>query len=89
MDTKHRTYEIFNVILKELKIYIENGEEQQINRFLSEINSLHFIKFLVTIESEFDFQFDDNYLRIGSFRDIDEICLYIDNKLNEKILNDN
>jgi len=47
------------------------------------INSLGFIRLVVEIENEFQFQFDDDMLNIELFHSIQELVSYIDGKVNQ------
>ena len=48
------------------------------------INSLGFIRLVVEIENEFQFQFDDDMLNIELFHSIQELVAYIDGKVNQQ-----
>ena len=53
---------------------------------LSEIgvNSITFIKIIVTIEETFDIEFEDDYLDYEQFDTIQDVCDYIAQLKNEK-----
>lgn len=47
------------------------------------INSVDFIKIVVSIETEFDFEFHEDDLAMGRFTTFGEIADYVEQRLNE------
>jgi acyl carrier protein len=45
------------------------------------INSMNFIRIIVSIEDEFDFEFEDEYLDMSGFNTIKNLCEYVANKI--------
>lgn len=76
-------------VVKIIEKYVENNsedEELSIDESFSNIsiNSVDFIKIIVGIETEFDFEFYDDDLRMDRFQNIHEILDYIiERKHNE------
>lgn len=60
-----------NTILKELL----NSPEKDVE--INELNSVQFIKLIVEIEMAYDFEFDDDDLVVGRFKNIDEFAEFI------------
>lgn len=60
-----------NTILKELL----NNPEKDVE--INELNSVQFIKLIVEIEMAYDFEFDDDDLVVGRFKNIDEFAEFI------------
>lgn len=48
------------------------------------LNSVSFIKIIVAIEKEFDIEFEDESLNYNVFKNIKELIIYIENKLNRE-----
>lgn len=46
-----------------------------------QFTSITFIRFIVEIEDEFGIEFDDTALGIGKFNSIQDLCEYIEKKL--------
>jgi acyl carrier protein len=46
------------------------------------VNSITFIKIVVDLETEFDFEFDDEMLSYKSFPTINSLVEYVDSKLS-------
>lgn len=42
-----------------------------------EINSIEYVKLVVDLETAFDIEFEDEKLKAGSFRTIEDLCSYI------------
>lgn len=49
----------------------------------NELNSINFIELIVGIETEFNIEFDDEYLEFGKFSNISEMTDYILKKISE------
>lgn len=47
------------------------------------INSVDFIKFIVGIETIYDFEFDDEDIQAGRFENMGELADFINNKIEE------
>ena len=74
---ENRVREIFNDhILEPEQI---TGEE-----LFSKVNSVDYIKIIVAIELEYDFEFNDDDLSIGRFKTITELSQYIMTRLSEQ-----
>lgn len=46
------------------------------------VNSLNFIKFIVSIESEFEFEFEDDALNVKNYENIMSLVNYVDKRVN-------
>jgi acyl carrier protein len=46
------------------------------------LDSVNFVKLIVYIEDEFCFEFDDEYLNLDLFDDLNSMIVYINKKLN-------
>ena len=70
-----------------LKIFNNEFEkdygEQQLNDILvnEQFDSIEYVKFIVSIESKFEIEFDDEVLAIDTFRSIHDIAEYIQSLL--------
>jgi acyl carrier protein len=77
---------ISQIVLTRIKESIENEIIDQIvlEDDLSSIgvNSITFIKIVVDLETEFDFEFDDEMLSYKSFPTTNSLVEYIDSKLS-------
>ena len=77
---------ISQIVLTIIKESIENEIIDQIvlEDDLSSIgvNSITFIKIVVDLETEFDFEFDDEMLSYKSFPTINSLVEYVDSKLS-------
>ncbi len=77
---------ISQIVLTRIKESIENEIIDQIvlEDDLSSIgvNSITFIKIVVDLETEFDFEFDDEMLSYKSFPTINSLVEYVDSKLS-------
>lgn len=49
------------------------------------VNSLNFIKFIVNIESEFGFEFEDDALNLNNYKNIMSMVDYIDKRVNANV----
>lgn len=49
-----------------------------------EVDSLTFIKIVVTLEKEFNFEFDDEMLLITNFSTVKEMVQYVESKVNDR-----
>lgn len=60
-------------------INVENHEDVSINTDFEEmnINSVDFIKIIVRVETEFDFEFYDDDLTMGRFNNMNDLICYI------------
>jgi acyl carrier protein len=78
IETLNTDEQIRNTLLEILTNYInEDGE------FIAEfIDSLDFIEVILSIESEFDVEFDDEMLTFGSLADLDYLIGYIREKVS-------
>jgi acyl carrier protein len=64
---KHRIYALANEFYNEVR---DSRNESDLVQMYS-INSIDSIEFLLTIEDEFEIEFDDDKLNINSLKDID------------------
>ena len=49
---------------------------------ISGMNSVEFIKFIVLIETEYDFEFYDDDLKMGNFKDYPDLIQYVQRRAN-------
>lgn len=56
------------------------------DQLLSEVieNSIMFISFIVELETEFFIQIPDEYLFIGSFKTLDDVCAMLETVMTSK-----
>ncbi|MGE5631459.1 MAG: acyl carrier protein [Caulobacteraceae bacterium] len=54
---------------------------ESIKNNLSEVDSITFIKIVVSLENEFDIEFDDDMLSVAKFLTIKSIAEYIESKI--------
>ena len=77
---------ISQIVLTRIKESIENEiiDPIVLEDDLSSIgvNSITFIKIVVDLETEFDFEFDDEMLSYKSFPTINSLVEYVDSKLS-------
>lgn len=76
MDKKRIEYELIGLYKK----YMENGDiELSSNTKMTdiEINSVDYIKVIIDVENEFDFEFDDDDLSPDKFEVIKDMVDYI------------
>lgn len=73
-------------VLRESISTLEGEPEQILTRDLQslQINSLNFIKIVVTIEDAFEIEFDDNQFNQEFFGKISNLAKLIEQKLQEK-----
>jgi len=81
MQNKEKIIQILSTYLKseldvEFTSDLLNSQIQDVG-----INSITYIKLLVTFENEFDFEFDDEILVITAFPTIQEMIEYISEKI--------
>lgn len=74
---ENRVREIFNEHILEPDHI--TGDE-----LFSKVNSVDYIKIIVAIELEYDFEFSDDDLSVGRFKTITELSQYVITKLSEK-----
>lgn len=76
-----KTGSVEEKVLEIVKEYINVGENDTITIDTDfeemNINSVDFIKIIVRVETEFDFEFYDDDLTMGRFNSIHELCDYI------------
>ncbi len=78
MDFNNRFLQVFNQILENNCI----NEDQYEKDFSSlELDSITFIKLVVALESEFDFEFDDEMLLITVFPTVRSMYEYVESKI--------
>ena len=73
----------------------ENSNIYNVNEYLHsnddltqlDINSISFIKLVVALEMEFDFEFEDNALDYSKFTSLNSLCCYVEEHI--KINNGN
>lgn len=80
-DIKER----LSVILKQTLNNIEDVEITEKTRLVEDlhVDSIIFIRMIVMIENEFDFTFDDEYLRFDKIQTVELLCNYIKQKMDE------
>ncbi|OGI07988.1 MAG: hypothetical protein A2Y40_06660 [Candidatus Margulisbacteria bacterium GWF2_35_9] len=85
---KNQSESLTNLELRVLKIICENQDEKfnnnvTINSSLSDlsIDSITFIKIIIALETEFEFEFDDEILLFTSFPTIKSMIVYIESKI--------
>lgn len=71
-SVKEKIYEILRSLL--------NNTDESFE--LQELSSVQFIKLIVEIEMTYDFEFEDDDLAAGRFKDIDEFAAFIVEKTN-------
>ena len=71
-SVKSKIYEILRTLL--------NSSDETFE--LQELSSVQFIKLIVEIELTYDFEFEDDDLAAGRFKDIDEFAAFIVEKTN-------
>ncbi len=57
--------------------------EDIMNEDMSELNanSINYIKLIVNVEDMFDLEFDDNYLDVSTFKNINEMLHFIEERI--------
>ncbi len=73
------TTDFFTDLSQIFRNTLENGITIDVNDKLQElgINSLSFIKIVVSIESAFSVEFDDEYLNFEKFNTVNDLITYI------------
>ena len=78
-DVQERTLLIIKKQFEDTAQDVKIGLESELSSI--GLNSVIFIKIVVDLESEFDIEFANEDLEYGKFKDIQDICDYISNKL--------
>ena len=78
-DVQERTLVIIKKQIEDTVQDVKIGLESELSSI--GLNSVIFIKIVVDLESEFDIEFANEDLEYGKFKDIQDICDYISNKL--------
>lgn len=80
INTEKKVREILKENIKTSVSFDEIGTEHSLSEI--GVNSIDFIKVIVAIETEFDFEFNDEDLDFSMYDNIQKIVSYIENKLN-------
>ncbi len=77
---------ILNVVLKVLKENLMKDAEITADTKLDELNisSILFVKVIVVLESEFDIEFEDDYLISTYFKTVEDIVAYVERLLENQ-----
>ena len=91
--TVSNVYSLAYIPQKVLDIIKENLVDQSstvvsIDSPFPEVNSITFIKIVVTLENEFNFEFDDEMLLITKFPTIKEMVEYVESKVTTSCKNE-
>ena len=73
MDIKNK---YFNIVREITSINISHDDLNK-EIILFNIDSINYIKLIVAIEEEFNFEFEDKMLAIDAFKSLDDILSYI------------
>lgn len=83
----YKKEEVLNKIFEIFKKQIPDEKTEKINNpedvDLTIINSVEFVKFIVQIEMEYNFEFSDEYLRMEHFSSFSEIVEYVFKQIQE------
>lgn len=79
MDIRDKIIEIItlNSDMENVNEYLHNNDDL----FKLGMNSISFIKLVVNLESEFDFEFEDEALDYSRFNSLDLLCSYIEEQM--------
>lgn len=78
-DVQERTLVIIKKQIEDTAQDVKIGLESELSSI--GLNSVIFIKIVVDLENEFDIEFANEDLEYGRFKNIQDICDYISNKL--------
>ncbi|MFB0846535.1 phosphopantetheine-binding protein [Paenibacillus oleatilyticus] len=76
--------EVRRIIIETANLNIPRHELNEENDLTQMgLDSITGIKIIVAIENQFDFEFDDSNLNVETFKNIKQLCTYVQNKLEE------
>jgi len=74
-----------HILMEYANIEVQTGLMRETTFVDLGINSVDFIKFIVGIETIYDFEFDDEDIQAGRFENMGELADFINNKVEESI----
>ena len=74
----------FSIIKSNIEEAISSSVTIDTELFTADIDSIAFIKIVVSLEEVFNFEFDDEKLLITAFPKINDMINYVDLKVNEQ-----
>ena len=77
-DVYSKVFELLKSVLSQHRAEALNFQDGDING----MNSVEFIKFIVLIETEYDFEFYDDDLKMGNFKDYPDLVHYVQRRTN-------
>lgn len=81
MDIREKIIEIIalNSDMQNAKEYLQNNDD--LTKLA--INSISFIKLVIGIESEFNFEFDEEELDFSKYASLNMLCSYVQEKIQK------
>jgi acyl carrier protein len=82
-DIENKIYEISEKLFRDQKV-VRDDQTDFVQKF--QMTSIDVLEFLLAIEMEYDFEFDDEYLVEATLRNIDILKDYVENRLKGRIV---